>query len=119
MEAIKRIHLNPTYSQIVIYKDTIYLSGQVPLETAGLPIYEQAQEVFKYIDNHLLTAGSDKTRILSIQIFLKDPADYPEMNRAFIEWIPDGSAPARNTICGVQFPTAAWGIECVVIAALI
>lgn len=119
MNTIQRYGTKLTYSEAVIHNKTVYLSGQVPWLTAGQSIYEQASEVFELIDKQLEQAGSNRTQILSLQIFLKNPEDYSEMNRAFIMWMPDGSAPARNTICGVQFPTADWGLEVVVVAALI
>lgn len=117
--ALHRIDTKPTYSESVIHNNTVYLSGQVPWATAGLPILEQAKEVFELVDAQLCAAGSDKTRILSMQIFLKDPNDYDNMNSVFKSWIPNGFAPARNTICGIKFPNSEWGIEVVVTAALI
>jgi enamine deaminase RidA (YjgF/YER057c/UK114 family) len=114
---INRIGVKPTYSESVTYNGTVYLSGQVPWATAGKPISSQAKEVFELIDMQLAAAGTDKTRILSLQIFLTNPGDYADMNKVFTEWIPSGTAPARNTICGVKFPTAGWSIEVVVVAA--
>lgn len=119
MNTIKRIGTKPTYSEAVIHNKTVYLSGQVPWLTAGQTMYEQACEVFELIDKALVEAGSNKTQILSLQVFLKNPEDYSEMNRAFIMWMPDGYSPVRNTICGVQFPMHNWAIEVVVVAALI
>lgn len=117
--ALSRLGIKPTYSDAVIHNSTVYLSGQVPWATAGLSITEQATEVFDLIDTQLLNAGSHKTSILSMQIFLADPAHYEDMNTVFKKWMPDGFAPARNTICGVKFPNSEWGIEVVVTAALI
>jgi len=119
MDSIKRIDIKPTYSEIVIHNRTVYLSGQVSWLTAGKPIEDQTKEVLKHIDDRLRDAGSDKAHIISMQIFLKDPADYPKFNEVFISWIPSKSTPARNTICGIQFPTADWGLEIVVVAAVI
>ena len=116
--ALRRIGTKPTYSEAVIHNNTVYLSGQVPWATAGLPILAQAKEVFELVDAQLRIAGSDKTRIISIQIFLKDPNDYEDMNLVFKSWIPNGYAPARNTICGITFPNSEWGIEAVVTAAV-
>jgi enamine deaminase RidA (YjgF/YER057c/UK114 family) len=113
---IKRLGIKPTYSEAVIHKDIVYLSGQVPWVTAGQSIQAQTKEVFDLVDVQLQLAGTDKTKILSMQIFLTDPQDYSEMNKIFIQWMPNGSAPARNTICGVKFPKSEWLIEVVVTA---
>lgn len=114
---VKRLGTKPTYSEAVIHRDTVYLSGQVPWASAGQSIQAQTKEVFELVDLQLQNAGSDKTKILSMQIFLKDPQDYPEMNKVFTQWMPNGSAPARNTICGVKFPNSEWAIEVVVTAS--
>ena len=119
MDIIQRTDVKPTYSEVVIHNRTVYLSGQVPWISAGKSIEEQANEVFNHIDERLRDAGSDKTHILSMQVFLKNPDDYPKFNEVFIAWIPAGGAPARNTICGIQFPNANWGLEIVVVAAVI
>jgi len=115
---ITRIGTTPTYSQSVLHGNTVYLSGQVPWNTKGQSIRAQSTEVFSLVDAELQLAGTDKTKILSIQIFLLNPEDYAEMNVVFKEWMPAGSAPARNTICGVKFPNPQWSIEVVVVAAL-
>ena len=116
--SIRRIDLHPTYSEGVVHNGVVYLSGQVPWASAGAGIAEQTEEVFQNIQKQLVAAGSDLDRILSMQIFLEDPANYETMNSVFQRWIPPGHAPARNTICGVRFPKSGWGIEIVVVAAV-
>jgi enamine deaminase RidA (YjgF/YER057c/UK114 family) len=114
---IRRIDSKPTYSEIVIHGSTVYLSGQVPWNTSGLGIEEQTKEVLSLIDAQLHRAGSHRTKLLSMQVFLKDPADYAAFNQVFTAWIPESVTPARNTICGIQFPNPDWKLEIVVIAA--
>ena len=98
-----------------MHGDTIYLSGQVPWVSVG--IEAQTNEVLEQIQRRLKELGSGMDRILSMQIFLADPIDYSAMNSVFVSWIPHGTAPARNTICGVKFPNSSWLIEIVVVAA--
>lgn len=114
---MQRLDVNPTYSNIVIYNNTVYLSGQVPWHSAGSDITSQVKEVFELVNINLIKAGSNKCKIISMQIFLKRPEDYKAMNEVFTLWIPEGCAPARNTICGVSFPNPKWDIEVVVVAA--
>lgn len=113
---IRRIGVHPHYSQAVVYNGVCYLSGQVSWK--GGNIGEQCREVFGLVDEQLIAAGSARDRILSMQIFLRDPADYAAMNEVWDQWMPAGAAPARNTICGVQFPNPTWLIEVVVVAAV-
>lgn len=115
--SIQRIDVNPTYSDIVIHNGTVYLSGQVPWKTAGTNFKAQVNEVFELIDKRLHDAGSNRGSILSMQVFLKDPANYSSFNEEFIAWIPSMCSPARNTICGIQFPYPSWDLEIVVVAA--
>ena len=117
MSEIERFDINPTYTNIITHNNTVYLSGQVPWKTAGEDIALQVNEVFEQIRDHLKTAGTDLTKILSMQVFLKNPSDYSVFNKVFLEWIPVGCAPTRNTICGIQFPNPHWSIEIVVVAA--
>jgi enamine deaminase RidA (YjgF/YER057c/UK114 family) len=116
-EDIKRINIGPRLSDVSIFNRVAYLAGQVPEATIGQGIKEQTAEVLATIDQLLAQAGSDKSRILSCQIFLKDIGQIAEMNSVWEQWIPSGHTPSRAT---VQAPMASekWGIEIVLCAAL-
>lgn len=113
---IVRIDTKETYSEIVIHNNTIYLSGQVPWEFEDNDIVTQTEEVFRSIDKQLEKVKSDKTKILSLRIYMRNPNDYETMNTVFKKWMPIGYAPSRATICNVVFPNPKWQIEIVVIA---
>ncbi|MDF3852886.1 RidA family protein [Paracoccus sp. P2] len=95
MSAIKRIETGPRMSQAVIHNGTVYLAGQVG--KPGEPVAEQTREVLAQIDRLLAECGSDKTRILSAQVWLADMADFAEMNAVWDAWVAPGHAPARAT----------------------
>jgi enamine deaminase RidA (YjgF/YER057c/UK114 family) len=120
MQNITRIDPKKRYSEAVIHNNTVYLSGQVPWESSNTTddFLTQAYEVFRLIDTQLIKAGTDKTKILSMIIYLKDPTDYEKMNYVFDNWIPDNCAPARATIGNVIFPNNKWKIEIVVTASI-
>jgi enamine deaminase RidA (YjgF/YER057c/UK114 family) len=46
----------------------------------------------------LADVGSDKTKILAARIYLSDMSQKEEMNRAWLEWIPEDDLPSRATI---------------------
>jgi len=115
---IKRIDTKKRYSECVIHNNTVYLSGQVPWKFEDYDFDIQAKEVFDLVQEQLLKAGSDKSKLLSLRIYLRNPEDYELMNTVFDKWIPDGCAPTRATICNVKFPNPKWQIEVVGIAAL-
>jgi len=119
MSSIQRFGVEPRYSQAVVHGGVVYLSGQVGLSCGTFQ--QQCEEAFNCVDQQLEAAGSHKSRLLSLQIFLRSPESYAAMNAVYDHWLPSGSAsgaPARNTICGVQFPNPLWQIEVVAVAAL-
>ena len=62
-------------------------------------------------------AGTDKTRILSAQIWLADMATFPEMNSVWDTWVPQGHTPARAT-GEAKLATPDYKVEVIVTAAL-
>ena len=95
--SITRHHSNQRMSQIVIHGDTIYLAGQVAND-AGADITAQTQQVLQKIDAMLAEAGSDKTKILSAQIWISNIGHFAQMNEVWDAWVPEGQAPARACI---------------------
>jgi enamine deaminase RidA (YjgF/YER057c/UK114 family) len=115
MPAITRIETGPRMSQAVIHGQTVYLAGQVG--APGAPVAEQTRAVLDQIDRLLALAGTDKTRILSAQIWLADMATFPEMNGVWDAWVPQGHTPARAT-GSASLATPDYKVEIIVVAAL-
>ncbi len=114
MSDIKRIESGPRMSQAVVHNGTIYLAGQVG--KPGESVTEQTKEVLAQVDRLLAECGSDKTRILSAQIWLADMADFPQMNAVWDAWVPAGHAPARAT-GESALATPDYKVEIIVVAA--
>jgi enamine deaminase RidA (YjgF/YER057c/UK114 family) len=96
--SIKRISVNPRLSGAVVHSGLAWLSGQVP-DDRSADCAGQTRQVLAKIDALLAQSGSDKTRLLSAQIWLKDiTADFAAMNEVWSQWLPDGAAPARATL---------------------
>lgn len=81
---IARIHIGDTLSEIAIHNGTVYLAGQIAEDTSQ-DIHGQTREVLAHIDRLLADAGSDKTRILSCQIFIANVDDFAGMNDVWNE----------------------------------
>ena len=94
---ITRLGVGPRLSRAVIHGDTIYLTGCIADLAKGKNVREQTREVLATIDRLLAEAGSDKTKLLSAQIYLAKIAAYEEMNAEWDVWISEGSPPARAT----------------------
>ena len=114
---ITRLHVGPRLSEASIFNNVVYLAGQVPEKTVGRGIREQVAEVLAAVDRLLAEAGTDKTRILSCQIFLRDIADIAAMNAVWDGWIVAGSTPPRATVQAL-LADPRWRIEVLVVAAL-
>lgn len=69
------------------------------------------------IDALLARAGTDKTRLLMVQIFLADMADYDGMNRVWDAWVPAGHTPPRATV-QARLARPEWKIEIIATAAV-
>ena len=112
---ISRLHSGPRMSQAVVCNGMVFLAGQVAEDT-GQDVAGQTRQVLAAIDRLLAEAGSDRSRLLSAQIFLADMGDFAAMNKVWEAWVEAGQTPARAT---VQATMAAPGykVEIVVTAA--
>jgi enamine deaminase RidA (YjgF/YER057c/UK114 family) len=95
--AIQRINPGKRLSQAVIHGDTVYLAGEVP-DDGSKDIGGQTEEVLAKIDRLLKKVGSDKSKLLSAQIFLTSMKDFAGMNAVWEKWVMAGQTPARATI---------------------
>ena len=78
---------------------------------------DQTRQALAEVDRILAEAGTDKTRILSAQIWLADMADFPKMNAIWDTWAPQGHTPARAT-GESKLATPEYLVEVIVVAAL-
>jgi len=95
--SITRHHTGQRMSQIVIHGDTIYLAGQVAADP-GADIGEQTRQVLQKIDDLLAEADSDKSKILSAQVWIASMGHFTQMNEVWDAWVAEGHAPARACI---------------------
>jgi enamine deaminase RidA (YjgF/YER057c/UK114 family) len=94
---IRRLHSGPRMSEAVVCNGMVFLAGQVADDT-GQDAGGQTRQVLAEIDRLLAEAGSDKSRLLSAQIFLADMADFAAMNQVWEAWVVPGQTPARATV---------------------
>ncbi len=113
---IQRMETGPRMSQIVIHGDTVYLAGVVANEPADKSVAQQTKNILDTIDGYLAKAGSDKTKILSAQIFLADISTFADMNSEWDKWVPKGHTPARATT-EAKLAAPPYKVEIMVVAA--
>ena len=96
MADIQRHGVTRRWSDAVIHNGTAYF-----VEVADNPaqdIHGQVAQVLAQIDGRLTLVGSDKSRLLSVTIFLADLKDGPALNALWEEWLPAGHAPSRACV---------------------
>lgn len=69
--AVQRKHTKKRLSDVVVHNGVAYLSGQLATNFDG-DIHTQTQETLANIDRLLADVGSDKSKIISATIYLKD-----------------------------------------------
>lgn len=115
MPEIKRIECGARMSDAVVYNGMVWLAGQVGTE--GASVTEQTKTALAEVDRLLALAGTDKTRILSTQIWLADIADFAEMNAVWDAWVVPGHTPTRAT-GEAKLAAPGYRVEVIVTAAL-
>ncbi len=96
------------YSQAVLHGNTLYVSGQIPIDpfTGQLVVDSIENATHRVLDNitALLTeAGMDRGHIVKCSIFLKSMDDFASMNAVYAEYF-DSVPPARETVQVAKLP---------------
>jgi len=93
---IQRYGTTRRYSDSVVHNGTVYLV-EVP-SNLDADITGQTENLLAGIDRLLAQAGSDKSRLLMVTIYLAEMTDYAAMNAVWDAWLPEGDAPARACV---------------------
>jgi len=113
---VQRFDVGTRLSEMAVHNGVCYLAGQVPAD-ASQDITGQTRQVLSAIDALLARAGTHKGKLLMVQIFIKDLADFAAMNAVWEAWLPAGAAPPRATV-KADLAKPEWRVEMVVTAAL-
>ena len=97
MSKIIRTEPNKVLAKAVEYHGFVYVQGVTARDTSK-DVIGQTQDVLAQIDEILETHGTDNTRLLQAQIWLKDIRDREAMNTVWSAWLPEGGAPARACV---------------------
>ncbi|HYE37644.1 RidA family protein [Methylocaldum sp.] len=103
-----------TYSQAVKVGDTVYLSGQIPLDPATMTLVEggmdlQIRRVFDNLKAVAEAAGGSLQDVVKLNVFLTDLAHFPLVNEIMAEYFTE-PYPARAAIGVASLPRGA-GVE--------
>jgi enamine deaminase RidA (YjgF/YER057c/UK114 family) len=118
MSGIVRVAPGKRLSHAVVYNGIIFVAG-VTADDLHKDIRGQTRETLAKIEKILADAGSDKSRILSAQIWLKNIGkDFAGMNEIWDAWTAPNAAPTRATAqCEMAKPNIL--VEIIVTAAIL
>lgn len=98
MSIVQRLHTSKRFSEVAIAGNLVHLAGQLASDFS-LDIKGQTQQTLYFIDQFLADAGTDKSNILSVTIYLKDiEQDYDAFNEVWDAWVADIDALARTCV---------------------
>ena len=100
-----------TYSQAVRVGDTVYLSGQIPLdpvtkELVGGGIEAEIRRVFENLQAVAAAAGGTLAQAVKVNIYLTDLSHFPKVNEIMAQYFPQ-PYPARAAVGVAQLPKGA------------
>ncbi len=95
--SIERINCGPRMSSAVVHCNTVYLAG-LTADDRALDVKGQTKQILDKIDKFLAQAGTDKTKLLSANIWLTDINTWSQMNEVWDAWVAPGCTPARATV---------------------
>ena len=113
---IQRLQPGPRLSAAVVHGGIAYISGQVP-DTLNADVATQTREILAKIDRLLAEAGSDKSRLLNVNVWLADIITFDQMNQVWEAWLLPGQAPARATV-EARIANPGYRVEIAAIAAV-
>lgn len=96
--SIQRIDVGARMSQAAVHGNTIYTAGQVAQNAPGGSVTEQTQDILNGIDRLLAEGGTNKTKLLTANIWLADIGDFDEMNAVWDAWVSPGNTPCRACV---------------------
>lgn len=96
------------YSQAVVHAGVVWCSGQIALDPGRMEVVEggvaeETTQVLANLDAVLRAAGSAPSRVLQTTVYLRDMADFAEMNAVYASFFGD-HRPARATVAVAGLP---------------
>ena len=100
-----------TYSQAIRAGNTVYLSGQIPLDPRTMELVTggfeaQARRVFENLSAVAAAAGGTLANAVKLNIYLTDLGNFAELNRVMAEYFT-APYPARATLGVASLPRGA------------
>ena len=106
----------PIISQAVVHGKVAYFAGVTPDPIAG-DIKTQTAQVLRRVDELLKLAGTDKSRLLSAQVWIADMRLFEDHNCVWNDWVDPTNPPVRACVTS-EFWRPGMLVEIMVVAAM-
>ena len=113
---IERIDTGERMSQAAIAGGLIFTAGRVAERNAGKDAGAQTKEILDGLDDLLERAGSDKSRIVSVTVYLANMIDFDAMNAVYDAWVDKRNPPTRACV-EASLAGSEFNVEIAVVAA--
>ncbi|MCE4614774.1 MAG: Rid family detoxifying hydrolase [Desulfurococcales archaeon] len=100
------------YSQAVVFKDTIFVSGQIPIDPKTGKLVEgdfsvKSKQTLTNLMSIIRAAGGDVSTLLKVRVYLKDISKFGEFNNIYSEIIGKTPPPSRVVVEVSNLPLGA------------
>ena len=96
------------YSQAIRAGDTVYCSGQIPVNPASgaieaVTVEDQTRQVIENLRNVLAAAGCGLDRVVKTTVFISDMNDFAAVNAVYAKLF-GATKPARSCVQAARLP---------------
>jgi 2-iminobutanoate/2-iminopropanoate deaminase len=93
------------YSHACVAARIVYVTGPLPIDETGAvlsdqPFEAQVNQVLKNLDACLAAAGTDRTRLVQVRVYITDMSLWSSFNEIYGGWI--GEARPARAVAGVS-----------------
>jgi enamine deaminase RidA (YjgF/YER057c/UK114 family) len=106
----------PIISQAIVHSNVAYFAGITPNSISG-DIKTQTAQVLRRVDELLSIAGTDKSHLLSAQVWIADMRLFEDHNSVWNEWVDPANPPVRACLT-TDFWRPGMLVEVMVVAAV-
>lgn len=94
---IQRINPSTRWSDVTVFNGIAHFV-EVPDGDLTAGMASQVKQVLAQAEERLASVSSDKTRVLSVTIYITDFANLNTLNEIWDAWFPAGTAPSRACV---------------------
>ncbi|MGF1737028.1 RidA family protein [Photobacterium satsumensis] len=94
---IQRINPTKRWSDVTVFNGIAHFVEVAEQDTSA-DMAGQVNQIFAQAEEMLASVGSDKSRLLSVTIYVTDFANFDALNTAWEAWLPEGCAPSRACV---------------------